>query len=383
MELTHTHRPERVVAAVVAALVLVAVGLLATVDRDGDDAPGIRFVPRAAVATPGDGLDWWTPVHGEPLGVAVDGADVVAAALDEVRLLDGRDGNPRWTAPVPGVRRYRPALAGDRVAATGETELVLLERVDGTRVASVPFAGPGPASLLGGPDGRPLAAAGSESGQLLVVDALDGTVRWSVTHPGEIAVAPRGDRTTLVAAWHEPAGSTLRAFDAASGGLRWERPLGPVAGAPALADDTVVVAHGDGIHSSVVRALDLATGTDRWQVPLAGWWDEALEAAVAPDAVYLLDGMGTVVAVELATGAVRWRQETGRPLVDGRLVLAADAVVFASYDDELMVLDRADGRIRAAEPQRGVPVDLAATPEGLVVALRLGEPSRVEARPVP
>jgi outer membrane protein assembly factor BamB len=226
-------------------------------------------------------------------------------------------------------------------------------------------------------------AAGSESGQLLVVDADAGTVRWSITHPGEIAVAPRGDGRTVVASWHTAGGSTLRAFDAGTGALRWEVPRGRVATPPALSGTAVVVAHGEGIHSAVVEALDLATGAVRWQALLPGWWDGALEPAVAADAVYLLDGMGTVVALDPASGGVRWRQETARPLVDGRLVLTPSAVVFASYDDELVVLDRADGRLRAAEAQPGVPVDLAAAPGRLVVALRLAVPSRVEARPAP
>jgi hypothetical protein len=69
--------------------------------------------------------------------------------------------------------------------------------------------------------------------------------------------------------------------------------------------------------------------------------------------------------------------------VSARLALAPEAVVFASYDDELMVLDRVDGRLRAVEPQRGVPVDVATARGRLVVALRLALPSRVEARPVP
>lgn len=379
-----SHHPVRVVIAVLAAIVVLAGSGLVLLGGGGadDGAARVRFLSRRPAPTPADDVTWWTPVHGEPLGVAVDGPDVAAAALDEVRLLAGDDGRTRWKATVVGVRRYRPAVGADRVVATGEAELVLLDRADGRRVASVPFAGPGPSALLAAAAGGPVAVAGSETGELLVVDAADGSVRWSVAHPGEIAVAPRGDGATVVASWHDGSGSTLRAFDTLTGAPRWETPLGVVAGPPVLAGGTLVVAHGEGIHSAAVHGLDPATGEERWQVPLAGWWDVALEPAAGAGTVFLLDGMGTVVALDPATGALRWRRETGRPLVDGRLAVTADAVVFASYDDELMVLDRADGRLRAAEPQRGVPVDVAASPEGLVVALRLASPSRVEARPV-
>ena len=365
---------------VAALLVLVAV---VGIGSGGDPRVRVRFLPHPPPAAPSADLAWWEPVHGEPLGVAVDGDDVAAAALDEVRLVDGATGRTRWKASVPGVRRYRPALGLGRVAATSETELVLLDRADGSRIATVPFAGPGPAAVLAsaGPGG--VVVAGSEAGQVIAVDARDGAVRWSATYPGEVTVAPRGDATTVVASWHEGSAATLRAFDATTGTLRWETPLGRVAGPPALVGDAVVVAHGEGIHSAVVRSLDLATGQARWQVPLPGWWDGGIEAAIGAGTVYLLDGMGTVVALDPATGTVRWRQETGRPLVVARLALTPGAVVFASYDSELMVLDRADGRLRSAEPQPGVVIDLATIPGRLVTALRLAAPSRVEARPEP
>ena len=393
---THTHtrngnRPRSralLVGSAVLALVVVLVAL--GVSRGGDDPAGVRFVPIPPPAGPAEDLTWWAPVHGEPLGVAVDGPDVAAAALDEVRLLGADGGRERWVAPVPGVRRYRPALGGDRVAATSEAELVLLDRADGARVAAVPFAGPGPAAVLTRVDqglDTQLVAAGSETGALVVVEAHDGAPRWSTAFAGAVTVAPQVAGTTLLAVWHDGAGAVLRAFDAASGTPRWETTLGTVAGPPVVTGGGVMVVAGDGIHSASVRLLDPATGGEWWRTPLPGWWDDELEAGhdpvVDPGTVYLLDGMGTVVAVDVASGAVRWRQETGRTLVDGRIGVTPGSVVFASYDDDLVVLDRADGRVRAAEPQRGVPVDLAPAGDRLVVALRLGAPSRVEARPAP
>jgi outer membrane protein assembly factor BamB len=384
-----THHRFRAVPVLISGIaLLLAVAVVALVaGRPGGGAAelpsAIRFLPHPAPAGPADDLTWWVPVHGEPLGVAVDGSDVAAAALDEVRLIDRVSGRVRWKAQVAGVRRYRPALGGDRVAATSETDLVLLARADGARVATVPFAGPGPAAVLPATTGGSLVVAGSETGLLLAVDGGDGALRWSVSFPGEVTVAPGGDASTVVASWHDGAGATLRVLDGGTGTVRWETVVGPVAAPPVLVPGAVLVAGGEGIHTSTVRALDLGTGAPRWQIPLPGWWDDELEAAVDPSTAYLLDGMGTVVALDPATGRVRWRRETDRPLVDGRVVLTEGSVVFASYDDELMVLDRGDGRLRSVEPQRGVPVDLAVAGDRLVVALRLGAPSRVEARPGP
>ena len=375
----------RTIALLVGVAVLLGVGALLVARRPDDrGAAAVRFLPAGpAPRGPADTVDWWSPVHGEPLGVAVDGPDVAASALDEVRLLDGTSGRTQWKAAFPGVRRYRPALGADRVAATSETELALFDRADGARVATVPFAGPGPAAVLPAPGVGPLVVAGSETGAVVAVDAASGAVLWSANNPGAVTVAPRGAAGTVVMSWHDDTGATVRAFDARTGTLRWEVPAGVMAGPPTLASGTVIFTAGEGVHVARVRALDLLTGQLRWETPLDGWWDDELEPAVDPTTAYLLDGMGTVVALDLQTGAARWRQETGRPLVDGRVVLTPDGVVFASYDDELLVLDRESGRLRAVEPQRGVPVDVAATGDRLVVALRLGAPSRVEARPEP
>ena len=284
---------------------------------------------------------------------------------------------------LPGVRRYRPAVGAAHVAATSETELLVLDRADGRRVAIAPFPGPGPAAVVADRAGRPLVAAGSESGGLIVVDPGTGATAWSVTYPGQVTVAPSSEAGSLVASWHDHAGAVVRAFDAATGALRWELPLGPMSGAPILVPGAVVVPDGTGVHAARVRAVDVVTGRDRWQTPLDGWFDDEIESAVGGDTVYVLDGMGSVTALDVATGAPRWRQDTGRIVLDGPAVLTATSVVFASYDHELLALDRASGRVRAAEPQRGVPVDVATVGDRVVVALRLGSPSRIEARPEP
>lgn len=373
-----------------AVLVVVLVGVLTgTVTACGGGSSGSgpdrrpARIPRAAPPGPAADLAWWSPVNGEPLGLAVDGDAVAVAALDEVRLLGVPDGRLRWRAAVPGVRRYRPAVAGDRVVATGERMLTLLDRRDGATVATVPVAGPGPVALLPDGAGALVAVAASESGAVVGVDATDGRVRWAADHPGSVMAAPVGAGGTGIVAWPGRTGGTVRAFAVATGAVRWERPVGPVVGAPLVHGDTVVLVEGPGVHGAVAVGLDLRTGAEGWRTPLPGWWDGAVEGVVGPDGVWLLDGMGTVVALDPASGRVRWRQETGRPLVQGRLALLPGAVAFASAADDLSVLDRSDGRIRSVRALGGVPADLVGTPGRLLVAVRLGRPSRVEALPAP
>lgn len=367
--------------AIVAVVVLAGAGVIGR-GSGGDPPSRVRFLAAPPPAAPASNLLWWEPVNGEPLGVAVDGDDVAADALDEVRLIDAATGRTRWTAPVAGVRDYRPALGGNRVAATTETALVLLDRADGARIAAVAYPGPGPAAVFADAGSGGVVIAASETGQVVAIDARNGAPLWSSWYPGTVTVAPRGDATTVVMSWHGGPGTVLRAFDTATGEPRWEAPLAPRAGAPLLAENAVLVAYGD-VHSSLVRAFDLATGRVLWQQVLSGWWEDELEGAVDATTAYLVDGMGTVFALDRATGSVRWRQETGRSLWESRLVLTPGSVVFASDDDELMVLDRADGRLRLVEPHGAVMRDMDAIRGGLVMALRLAAPSRIEARPNP
>lgn len=347
----------RAVIAVTAAIgVLVAlVALVGTgLGSGADPRSRVRFAAGWPPVAPAADLAWWEPVPGEPIGLTIDDGDVAVAALDEVRLVDGTTGRTRWTAAVPGVRRYRPALGADRVAATTETELVVLDRDDGARVATVAFPGPGPAAVLAsaGPGG--VVVAGSETGRISAVDARDGVLQWSAAYPGMVTVAPRGDATTVVAAWHGGPDAMLRAFDVRTGVVRWQVPLGPVAGPPLLVGDAVVVASGAGIHAAVVQSLDLATGRSRRVMPLAGWWEEEIDGTADPSTVYLLDGMGTVVALDPASGALRWRRETDRPLT-GSSLTCTNAAHMAS-DLRLLLASSRDGSPRF-RTSRGLSAD--------------------------
>jgi outer membrane protein assembly factor BamB len=269
------------------------------------------------------------------------------------------------------------------VAATSESVLALFRRTDGALVAAVPFAGPGPAAVLTAGDGGAVVVAASESGAMLAVDAATGVLRWSARFPGEVLVAPQADAGVVVASWNDDAGATLRAFDLLDGRARWEARTAALSGAPLVVAGAVVIADGPSPRSGRVRALDVRTGEVRWETPLAGWFDPYLEAAADPSTAYLVDGAGTVVALDLATGAVRWRVETGFDVLHRGVAITASAVVFPTFDDVLVVLDRPTGRPRSADPAPGVPIDLVGTGDRLLVALRLGAPSRVEARTGP
>src|SRR6185369_15172138 len=75
------------------------------------------------------------------------------------------------------------------------------------------------------------------------------------------------------------------------------------------------------------------------------------EPIIADGAVFvattdLADGNnGGVVAVDLATGAVRWRVLTGKP-IRGGVAFAGNVVITTQIDGEVVALDPATGTIR-------------------------------------
>lgn len=122
----------------------------------------------------------------------------------------------------------------------------------------------------------------------------------------------------------------LFAIDRATGQERWRRALArddgaPTAGIEVVVSDNVVVA-GDG-H---VFAFDASTGEPRWQFAPEGDRPGRFIGAVADGTVFVGSTAGTVTALDLGSGEVRWRTSLRRgrtsvfaPIVTGDLVVTA------------------------------------------------------------
>lgn len=122
-------------------------------------------------------------------------------------------------------------------------------------------------------------------------------------------------------------------------------------GSPTLHDDAVYVGSGDG-H---LYAVDLATGAERWRFATDGAVDSS--PAVADGVVYVLSRDGHLHAVDAAAGTLRWSFRTdgeerldfwdfylSDPLVhDGR-------VIFGSGDGSVYALDQHTGELQWRVP---------------------------------
>lgn len=138
---------------------------------------------------------------------------------------------------------------------------------------------------------------------------------------------------------------TVYAVSADSGAIRWKRRLGGAILAGVTVVDGSVYAGTDRPMGSVV-AMDAASGTVRWR---SSGRRVGVPLSVAEGLVVLLDREGEIVALEAATGAIRWRRRVGRSLTAP--VVLADAVL-ATTADSIFRLGLHDGAVlaRAAGP---------------------------------
>jgi outer membrane protein assembly factor BamB len=225
-----------------------------------------------------------------------------------------------------------------------------------------------------------------ENGTVAAFDRGSGATRWRVDFPGSIVTAPQVDEAAgvAVAAWHtDGADGRVRALDLATGAVRWEAATLEKLAAPVARAGLVVLSEGDNFSHARIRALDAATGTPRWETAVPKSFEWETEPAAEGDDYVTVDHFGTVTAVDLRTGTLRWRRRGDWALLDTRILLTARSVAFHDFAGHVVVLDRGTGTPRSVTRPDGSLVDAGAT-DGVVASAVGGFVNRrFEARPVP
>ena len=244
-------------------------------------------------------------IDGHAIGPVSDGSLVVAAA-HTVTAVDARTGRRRWTVRPP-------AFAGYAVPALDAR------------------------SVYVGTSGREPAAV-----RVLALDRATGATRWSATlgevadGEGDVRGLLRVGTTLYVTAAACPLlgchaqRTAVLALDPATGRERWRVPLTPTPGSP-YADEAVLLTDGVVATGRWLLGLDhvgnrvLAIDTVRREVAWTATFDGRYGGASSPPAVdsaagvvYAASGEGRIYALDLETGATRWRS----PSVGGSLFSA-------------------------------------------------------------
>ncbi|HUJ58979.1 MAG TPA: PQQ-binding-like beta-propeller repeat protein [Kofleriaceae bacterium] len=271
---------------------------------------------------------------------------------------------PRWTAAVGGhVVTAPPAIAGGTVyvavtdlgdGATGG--VVAIELATGAirwRAATARPVRGGVAIVPGAP---PTVVVAQIDGAVLGLDAATGAVRWR--YELSIGVAPQAG-----AVFGSPAadgGDVLighqRALAALAGATG--TPLWTIDPVPEGADSqsAVALAIGDGVAVGAFNrrfggllAWDRATGAELWRLDGPDFVAINASPVIAGDTVYAVSGADAVFAVDLASGAVRWRSELdpagfawGNATI-GTPALAHGVLVVPTLYRDVVALDAASG----------------------------------------
>lgn len=199
---------------------------------------------------------------------------------------------------------------------------------------------------------------GTTERRVYALDAAGGRLLWSTEigpeweYRGWVrGVAVSGDTVYAAAEQYRArngyqSSGWLVALDRATGRVLWRYVSGAgddaynFAAAPAVAGKLVIAS---GYKGNRVVAVDRFTGQEVWRWEGDRSWAGSRDTpAVVDNTVYMGSGDTYVYALDLATGAVRWRTKTAASV---NALAVCGSAVFAQMDG-VTVLDRASGRVR-------------------------------------
>ncbi|MFF3754597.1 PQQ-binding-like beta-propeller repeat protein [Streptomyces sp. NPDC002018] len=280
--------------------------------------------------------------------MAVAGGRIHASDGPTLYALDGKDGSERWRlrtdAWVYSLKVDRgTVVTGTRGGGVQAWEASTGERLWETGGAQTDFETPeaGPAIF----DGTVYVW---KEARLLALDARSGAELWS--YPiGDAAscggvpvrVRPASDGHLYVSA-----GTRVLSVDIGTGRVRWhfEAPavfLSP----PAFAPGPAVT--GGGVYLAdylgTVYALDAATGKDRWRIATES--RQSIEPVLVADGNVHVGSGSALYTLDAVTGTPKWRFAAGGEVI-GAPVVADGRLHFGSADHVLYTLDASGGQLR-------------------------------------
>jgi eukaryotic-like serine/threonine-protein kinase len=190
------------------------------------------------------------------------------------------------------------------------------------------------------------------------VPKLNG-VKWNFHTDGRVISSPAVVNGVVYVGSTD---SILYAIDAASGALKWKFPTGSwVVSSPAVADGIVYF----GSYDSFLYAVDARTGELKWKFqtggerryigkhlhhlepaaePMPDPWDFYLSSpGISNGTVYFGSGDGNIYAVDAATGALKWKVQTG-DVVHSSPAIVDGTLYIGSWDTYLYALEASSGK---------------------------------------
>ncbi|MER7761821.1 PQQ-binding-like beta-propeller repeat protein [Streptomyces sp. NPDC097619] len=323
-------------------------------------APAPAAVPRPGGPAPDSGRwrPWRFRMSNEVWGTPTVAGDLLYVTSFEVHALDVASGRRQFkTRDVA----WSMAVSDGRITASDGPSLYALDALDGAERWRLSTDGWVYAVKVD----RGTVITATRGGGVQGREASNGQLLWELTGAQTDFETPEAAPVLhdgYVYVWQD---ARLRCLDARSGREQWSYPVGdaaacrnvPVRVLPA-SDGNVYVAAG-----TRVLSVDRASGRVRWhfEAPAEFLAPPAFAAgpAVSGGGVYLVDYLGTVYALDAATGRDRWRIAT-EPRQSAEPVLVAEGSIHLGAGSALYTLDAVTGtpkwRFAAAGEITGAPV---------------------------
>jgi len=258
-----------------------------------------------------------SPILASP--IVAQGTVYIGAADKKLYALDAATGQPRWAFATQDWIVSAVAYAGDRVIVASQDSRLHVVGAETGRQRLVYETGMGRHIGVGPAIEGDRAYFGSVGARVWAID-------WrATTYPWERALLFWQTNLYL---WG------MRSTSPIQKGSVWSRRVGgDVRHTPAIAHNTVYVTAAPG----TVVALDAATGADRWRADLG----MAITAAPTVAGTTVLVGTqdGVVVGLDAHTGAVLWDFKTAGKITASPIV-AGDTMYVASHDGTLYAVAR-------------------------------------------
>ncbi|HEX2121302.1 MAG TPA: PQQ-binding-like beta-propeller repeat protein, partial [Thermoanaerobaculia bacterium] len=205
----------------------------------------------------------------------------------------------------------------------------------------------------------------SAQGEVAAVEPKSGKVLWRVAPAGVLKSIPYIVSPARAAGRVFVADNTnqILALSSGDGATLWRKTL------TGRANTSLVVIGEHLVVGTTDRYLNwiaVKTGEIKKRVPLGGIPYGTPVSSGALLFVLVSTGKSRLVALDTATGAVRWEQETPKEWSTYRPLVTGSVVIVGNDDNDLCAFDRADGKRRWCRPVGQTPRGLGISRDGIL-----------------
>ena len=327
--------------------------------------PGPAGVPTVAwdVTRPG-------PLPFTTMPLVQDGRVYVVDQSGTAAALDASTGATLWEHRAAGNVRGAPALLDDLlIFGTHDGHVTALRLGDGSQAWDTSIGGaPISASML---EARGQLYVGTEDGTVVSLDGMTGLPAWTVSIGGPVT---RGAALADGVVYLGATGGRFSALNAATGLERWHAELGPgEVGTPVVGSGLVYVGRGllapEGSHDVV--AIEAASGAIRWTFA-APSGRQMFPGALARGVLFSMSEDGSIYALDAATGALVWTTAAASAQLGTLGAIVGNSLYVNSSDRNVQAFDATTGTHLWTVSVVGVPTMSAVVDGSVFIGTSLG-----------